>query len=138
MGKASKSSSSGIEKKTPEENGTVKSNNSSDIQSWCEVPSIAHFCSLFRQAFDLLEFDIQELEESLLLMGTEDDTSQLVLRLLIKLLKGCSRTFTNNITEDVSTTYSTILIVLMKQYASYLLKRLTIVQMFCFRIITRI
>ena len=68
--------------------------------------SIAHFCSLFRQAFDLLEFDIQELEESLLLMGTEDDTSQLVLRLLIKLLKGCSRTFTNNITEDVSTTYS--------------------------------
>lgn len=106
MGKASKSSSSGIEKKTPEENGAVKSNSSSDIQSWCEVPSIAHFCSLFRQAFDLLEFDIQELEESLLLMGTEDDTSQLVLRLLIKLLKGCSRTFTNNITEDVSTRYS--------------------------------
>lgn len=121
MGKASKSSSSGIEKKTPEENGTVKSNNSSDIQSWCEVPSIAHFCSLFRQAFDLLEFDIQELEESLLLMGTEDDTSQLVLRLLIKLLKGCSRTFTNNITEDVSTTYSTILMVLMKHVGNMLL-----------------
>lgn len=57
---------------------------------------------LFRQAFDLLEFDIQELEESLLLMGTEDDTSQLVLRLVIKLLRGCSRTFTNNINEDVS------------------------------------
>lgn len=66
-----------------------------------QVPSIAHFCSLFRQAFDLLEFDIQELEESLLLMGTEDDTTQLVLRLVIKLLKGCSRTFTNNINEDV-------------------------------------
>ena len=81
---------------------TSSVNLSSDIQSWCEVPSIAHFCSLFRQAFDLLEFDIQELEESLLLMGTEDDTSQLVLRLLIKLLKGCSRTFTNNINEDVS------------------------------------
>ena len=56
-----------------------------------------------RQAFDLLEFDIQELEESFLLMGTEDDTSQLVLRLVIKLLIGCSRTFTNNINEDVST-----------------------------------
>ena len=81
---------------------TSSVNLSTDIQSWCEVPSIAHFCSLFRQAFDLLEFDIQELEESLLLMGTEDDTSQLVLRLLIKLLKGCSRTFTNNINEDVS------------------------------------
>jgi hypothetical protein len=35
-------------------------------------------------------------------MGTEDDTSQLVLRLVIKLLRGCSRTFTNNINEDVS------------------------------------
>merc|ERR1712242_438918 len=53
-----------------------------DIQSWSEIPSIAHFCSLFRQAFDLLEFDIQELEESLLLMNTDADESQLVLRLL--------------------------------------------------------
>lgn len=57
---------------------------------------------IHRQAFDLLEFDIQELEESFLLMGTEDDTSQLVLRLVIKLLKGCSRTFTSNMNEDVS------------------------------------
>ena len=108
MGKASKSSGGSTKEKQnkpqPEAPTTPgnSNNNSSDIQSWCEVPSIAHFCSLFRQAFDLLEFDIQELEESLLLMGTEDDTSQLVLRLLIKLLKGCSRTFTNNITEDVS------------------------------------
>ena len=102
MGKASKSSgNSKAKEKTPEPSSTT-GNSNSDIQSWCEVPSIAHFCSLFRQAFDLLEFDIQELEESLLLMGTEDDTSQLVLRLLIKLLKGCSRTFTNNINEDVS------------------------------------
>ena len=38
-------------------------------------------------------------------MGTEDDTSQLVLRLVIKLLKGCSRTFTNNINEDNFNTY---------------------------------
>ena len=60
------------------------------------------FHSLFRQAFDLLEFDIQELEESLLLMGSEDDSTQLVQRLVIKLLKGCSNTFTKNITEDVS------------------------------------
>ena len=59
----------------------------------------------FRQAFDLLEFDIQELEESLLLMGTEDDTSKLVLRLLIKLLRGCSKSFTSNINEDVSSSW---------------------------------
>lgn len=104
---------------------TSGSNDSADLQSWCEVPSIAHFCSLFRsvkfiivkfcesvkcqyffctfrQAFDLLEFDIQELEESLLLMNSEDDSTQLVQRLVIKLLKGCSNTFTKNITEDVS------------------------------------
>ena len=102
MGKTSKPCNGKHEKQTASGSSSTGGNNSSDIQSWCEVPSIAHFCSLFRQAFDLLEFDIQELEESLLLMGTEDDTSQLVLRLLIKLLKGCSRTFTNNINEDVS------------------------------------
>ena len=102
MGKTSKPCGVKHEKETAAGSGGTGGNNSADIQSWCEVPSIAHFCSLFRQAFDLLEFDIQELEESLLLMGTEDDTSQLVLRLLIKLLKGCSRTFTNNINEDVS------------------------------------
>merc|ERR1712244_123548 len=95
MGSSKKYASS-----TTSSSTAASNNDSSDLQSWCEVPSIAHFCSLFRQAFDLLEFDIQEPEESLLLMGTEDDTSQLVLRLLIKLLKGCSRTFTNNINED--------------------------------------
>jgi hypothetical protein len=101
MGRASKTSNNSNEKQSvPEGSATIINN--SDIQSWCEVPSIAHFCSLFRQAFDLLEFDIQELEESLLLMGTEDDTSQLVLRLLIRLLKGCSRTFMSNINEEVS------------------------------------
>ena len=102
MGKISKSKGDNKENQKAPEASSTTGNSNSDIQSWCEVPSIAHFCSLFRQAFDLLEFDIQDLEESLLLMGTEDDTSQLVLRLLIKLLKGCSRTFTNNINEDVS------------------------------------
>ena len=61
-----------------------------------------NYILIHRQAFDLLEFDIQELEESLLLMGSEDDSTQLVQRLVIKLLKGCSNTFTKNITEDVS------------------------------------
>lgn len=31
----------------------------SDLRSWWEVPSIAHFCSLFRSAFDLTDFDIE-------------------------------------------------------------------------------
>ena len=45
----------------PEEHGRAGSSGGSDtdLQSWSEIPSIAHFCSLFRQAFDLLEFDIQ-------------------------------------------------------------------------------
>jgi hypothetical protein len=28
--------------------GKMTATDSSDLQSWCEVPSIAHFCSLFR------------------------------------------------------------------------------------------
>lgn len=30
-----------------------------DVQSWWEVPCIAHFCSLFRLYFELLDFDIE-------------------------------------------------------------------------------
>lgn len=61
------------------------------IQKCSEVPTVAHFCSLFCDAFDLLEFDIEELEDSLLTIRTENDTSQLVLRIILKLLKGCGK-----------------------------------------------
>ncbi|RZC33460.1 uncharacterized protein BDFB_003721, partial [Asbolus verrucosus] len=57
------------------------------IQSWWEVPSIAHFCSLFRTAFNLLDFDIEDLEEALLTDGTEE-TSWLQ-ELIVRLLSGC-------------------------------------------------
>ncbi|KAI5729497.1 hypothetical protein M8J76_003183 [Diaphorina citri] len=60
-----------------------------DIQSWWEVPSIAHFCSLFRAAFNLLDFDIEELEEALLTDGTEDTGSSLLQELIVRLLCGC-------------------------------------------------
>jgi len=30
-----------------------------EIQSWWEVPAIAHFCSLFRTAFSLPDFEIE-------------------------------------------------------------------------------
>ncbi|XP_067001184.2 uncharacterized protein dikar [Anabrus simplex] len=60
-----------------------------DIQSWWEVPSIAHFCSLFRAAFNLLDFDIEELEEALLTDGTEDCGSSLLQELIVRLLCGC-------------------------------------------------
>uniref|UniRef100_A0A1E1VZP5 Bromo domain-containing protein n=1 Tax=Pectinophora gossypiella TaxID=13191 RepID=A0A1E1VZP5_PECGO len=60
-----------------------------DIQSWWEVPSIAYFCSLFRTAFNLLDFDIEELEEALLTDGTEDTASSLLTELIVRLLNGC-------------------------------------------------
>ncbi|XP_021938977.1 mucin-17 isoform X2 [Zootermopsis nevadensis] len=59
------------------------------IQSWWEVPSIAHFCSLFRAAFNLLDFDIEELEEALLTDGAEDSGSSLLQELIVRLLCGC-------------------------------------------------
>ncbi|XP_069759811.1 chromatin remodeling regulator CECR2 isoform X2 [Narcine bancroftii] len=55
-----------------------------EIRSWWEVPAIAHFCSLFRTAFGLPDFEIEELEEALLINDIEflDD-------LITCLLQGC-------------------------------------------------
>ncbi|XP_018327226.1 uncharacterized protein LOC108738343 [Agrilus planipennis] len=58
-----------------------------DIQSWWEVPSIAHFCSLFRSSFNLLDFDIEDLEEALLTDGTEENSW--LQELIVRLLTGC-------------------------------------------------
>ena len=57
--------------------------------------------SYFREAFKLFEFDIQELEESLLLHGTEDDCDQLVAQLLVSLLQGCLPSFKKRINREV-------------------------------------
>merc|ERR1739842_226821 len=59
-----------------------------DIQSWWELPSIAHFCSLFRAAFDLLDFDIEELEEALLTDGLDELGSPLLVELMVRLVQG--------------------------------------------------
>ncbi|KAG5310527.1 CECR2 protein, partial [Acromyrmex insinuator] len=69
-----------------------------DIQSWWEVPSIAHFCSLFRAAFNLLDFDIEDLEEALLTDGGTE--GRLLQELIVKLLEGCLPNDTRN---DIST-----------------------------------
>lgn len=55
-----------------------------EIQSWWEVPAIAHFCSLFRTAFNLPDFEIEELEAALLKQD-QDFLSEL----LCCLLQGC-------------------------------------------------
>ncbi|XP_023233050.1 cat eye syndrome critical region protein 2-like [Centruroides sculpturatus] len=57
-----------------------------DIQSWWEIPSIAHFCSVFKASFNLLEFDIEDLERSFLSVENDDCIS--LQKLIIALLQG--------------------------------------------------
>ena len=69
-------------------------------------PTLEQKCQLFkvsyfREAFKLFEFDIQELEESLLLLGTEDDCDHLVFQLVISLLQGCLPSFKKRINKEV-------------------------------------
>lgn len=59
-----------------------------ELRSWWEVPSIAHFCSLFRAAFDLPDFDIEDLENCLFAF-CEDQESPFVIDLICRLLRGC-------------------------------------------------
>ncbi|KAL4612822.1 cat eye syndrome critical region protein 2-like [Arapaima gigas] len=55
-----------------------------EVQSWWEVPAIAHFCSLFRTAFSLPDFEIEELEEALLKQDRD-----FLAELISCLLQGC-------------------------------------------------
>lgn len=59
------------------------------MQCFWELPAVAHFCSLFRSAFKLGDFDIEDLEEAFISdSATEDSRSTLIIDLLINLLKG--------------------------------------------------
>ena len=60
-----------------------------------------------REAFHLFEFDIQEFEESLLLLGADDDSDQLVRQLVVKLLQGCLPMYRKRITPQVVELFST-------------------------------
>lgn len=75
-----------------------------DIQTWWEIPSIAHFCSLFCSVFDLPEFDIEDFEEALLL-ATDTNANEhtgLLIDLIVRLLSGCVKTNAkiNNVNYD--------------------------------------
>ena len=61
---------------------------------------------IIREAFKLYEFDIQELEESFLLFGTDDESDDLVLQLLVSLLRGCIPTFKKRIDKEVKTIFT--------------------------------
>ncbi|XP_060695045.1 uncharacterized protein LOC132824484 isoform X3 [Hemiscyllium ocellatum] len=54
------------------------------LRSWWEVPAIAHFCSLFRAAFSLPDFEIEEFEDALLVSNWD-----FLEDLVSKLLRGC-------------------------------------------------
>ncbi|XP_070828325.1 chromatin remodeling regulator CECR2 [Chaetodon trifascialis] len=69
-----------------------------EIQSWWEVPAIAHFCSLFRTAFNLPDFEIEELEKAL----SEQDLDFLG-DLIACLLQGCYQR--NDITPEAFSSY---------------------------------
>ncbi|XP_074051058.1 chromatin remodeling regulator CECR2 isoform X2 [Macrotis lagotis] len=55
-----------------------------ELRSWWEVPAIAHFCSLFRTAFRLPDFEIEELEAAL-----HRDDVEFISDLIASLLQGC-------------------------------------------------
>nr|XP_033808821.1 cat eye syndrome critical region protein 2 isoform X2 [Geotrypetes seraphini] len=55
-----------------------------EVRSWWEVPAIAHFCSLFRTAFHLPDFEIEELEEAL-----HQGDVEFISDLVSCLLQGC-------------------------------------------------
>ncbi|XP_032329190.1 cat eye syndrome critical region protein 2 isoform X1 [Camelus ferus] len=65
----------------PEEGGAA---GLGELRSWWEVPAIAHFCSLFRTAFRLPDFEIEELEAAL-----HRDDAEFISDLIACLLQGC-------------------------------------------------
>lgn len=65
----------------PEEGGAA---GLGELRSWWEVPAIAHFCSLFRTAFRLPDFEIQGLQAAL-----HRDDVEFISDLIACLLQGC-------------------------------------------------
>ncbi|XP_063303718.1 chromatin remodeling regulator CECR2 [Pelobates fuscus] len=55
-----------------------------ELRSCWQVPAIAHFCSLFRTAFQLPDFEIEELEDAL-----HRDDVEFLSELVASLLQGC-------------------------------------------------
>lgn len=77
-----------------------------ELHSMPEIPSIAHFCSLFKVALDLPEVEIDQLEASLLKQSNDDIfTGSLVDRLLVKLLIGCLPMYATKIHDGNYTVY---------------------------------
>ena len=83
-----------------------------------EIPAIAHFCSLFKSSFDLIDFEIDELENALLQLNPDDVFSAtLVERLVVKLLTGCLPMYASKIHDGNFSTYLKQLIQSKKEEA---------------------
>ena len=77
-----------------------------ELHSMPEIPSIAHFCSLFKVALGLPEVEIDQLEASLLKQSNDDIfTASLVDRLVVKLLIGCLPMYATKIHDGNYTLY---------------------------------
>ena len=90
----------------------------SDLHSMPEIPAIAHYCSLFKVAFDLIDFEIDELETALLREKNDDIFSSTLLdRLVIKLLTGCLPMYASKIHDGNFSMYLKQLIQSKKEEA---------------------
>ncbi|XP_054164359.1 chromatin remodeling regulator CECR2-like [Oppia nitens] len=73
-----------------------------ELQTYYQIPSITHFCNLFRHHLDLPDFDYEDLEFAFVTLISSDESdvssvnSNLVLRLICSLLKGYFRTTIND------------------------------------------
>jgi len=77
-----------------------------ELHAMPEIPAISHFCSLFRDSFNLLEFEIDAFESALLKQNSDDIfASTLVERLTIRLVIGCLPMYASNIHEGNFSTY---------------------------------
>ncbi|KAF8764781.1 Cat eye syndrome critical region protein 2 like protein [Argiope bruennichi] len=59
-----------------------------EVQSWWEVPTIAHFCYVFRAAFNLFYIEIGELEAAILNIQDPEMCMSLE-QIITRLLQGC-------------------------------------------------
>jgi len=89
-----------------------------ELHAMPEIPSISHFCSLFKDSFNLLEFEIDEFETALLKQNSDDIfASTLVERLTIRLVIGCLPMYASNIHEGNFSTYLRQLLQVKKEEA---------------------
>jgi len=80
-----------------------------ELQSLPEIPSIAYFCSLFQNTLGTPDFEIQELEDALVL-GTNADSQDMFSAsflddLVVSLLRGCLPMYSSVINNNNYTTY---------------------------------